>query len=209
MTCLFFDTSSDILKVTLVKDNNVIYNEEIQSKNDHSSYLAPCIDEAIKTNNLQFNEVDKIIVGIGPGSFTGTRIAISVAKTYAYSLNIPVYGISSLEEMIYSVENYDYYVPIIEEKNNNLYFSIFDKGKKRVIDDSYGNIDNLYNILSSYEGKIAIISSNNKKYDNYDNYEKNINILELIKNVNINNKEINPHLLKPNYIKKIEVESKL
>lgn len=209
MICLFFDTSSDILKVTLVKDSSVIYDENISSKNDHSSYLDPCINNAIKSNNLEFNDVDKIIVGIGPGSFTGTRIAISVAKTYAYSLNIPVFGISSLEEMIYSIDNYDYYVPVIEEKNDNLYFSIFDKDKKRVIDDLYGTISDLYNILSSYKGKVAVISNSNKKYDSYDSYQKDINVIELIKSINLNNKEVNPHLLKPNYIKKIEVESKL
>lgn len=209
MICLFFDTSSELLKVTLLKDSEVIYDKEMITKNDHSSYLVPSINEAFKTNNIDFKQLDKIIVGIGPGSFTGTRISITVAKTYASSFNIPVISISSLEQMIYDIDGYDYYVPIIEEKNDNMYFSIFDKDKKRIIDDSYSNIEILYSKLSELNGKVAIISNSNKKYDNYDSFDKVINSKEIVKNVEVNNKEINPHLLKPNYIKKIEVEAKL
>lgn len=209
MICLFFDTSSELLKVTLLKDNEVIYDKEMITKNDHSSYLVPSINEAFKTNNIDFKELDKIVVGIGPGSFTGTRISITVAKTYASSFNIPVISISSLEQMIYDIDGYDYYVPIIEEKNDNMYFSIFDKDKKRIIDDSYSNIEILYSKLSELKGKVAIISNSNKKYDNYDSFDKVINSKEIVKNIEVNNKEVNPHLLKPNYIKKIEVEAKL
>ena len=124
MICLFFDTSSDLLKVSLIKDNKIIFDKELHTKNDHSSYLVPTIDEAFKNNNIDFKELDEIIVGNGPGSFTGTRISIAVAKTYAFSFNIPVYMISSLEELIYDNDGYDFYVPIIEEKKENLYFSI-------------------------------------------------------------------------------------
>ena len=88
MICLFFDTSSDLLKVSLIKDNKIIFDKELHTKNDHSSYLVPTIDEAFKSNNIDFKELDEIIVGNGPGSFTGTRISIAVAKTYAFSFNL-------------------------------------------------------------------------------------------------------------------------
>lgn len=209
MICLFFDTSSEKLNVSLIKDDTILYEKQIETKNDHSSYLLPFIDEAFKTNNINFKEVDRIIVGIGPGSFTGTRIAITAAKTYGYTLNIPLFGISSLEIMIYDSDGYDYYVPIIEDKNDKLYFSIFDKNKKRIINDSYTTKDELYETLSKYNGNILIISHKGIKYDNYDTKNETINAININKNILINNKEINPHILKPNYIKKIEVESKL
>lgn len=209
MICLFFDTASEKLKVSLLKDNNLIYDKEIITKNDHSSYLLPYIDEAFKTNNIDFKELDRIIVGVGPGSFTGTRIGVTVAKIYGYSFNIPTYGISSLEMMIYDYDNYDYYVPVIEDKNDKLYFGIYDKNKKRLIEDSYTNIDELYNILNSYKGNILIISHKGIDYDKYDSKKEIINSKEICKNILNNNQEINPHLLKPNYIKKIEAESKL
>lgn len=209
MICLFFDTSSDLLKVSLIKDNKIIFDKELHTKNDHSSYLVPTIDEAFKSNNIDFKELDEIIVGNGPGSFTGTRISIAVAKTYAFSFNIPVYMISSLEELIYDNDGYDFYVPIIEEKKDNLYFSIFDKDKKRVMDDTYSSIEYMYKKLEELDGKILLISLSNKEYEKYDTVKASINALNIMKNIDVNNEKVNPHLLKPNYIKKIEAEAKL
>lgn len=209
MICLFFDTSSDLLKVSLIKDNNIIFDKELHTKNDHSSYLVPTIDEAFKSNNIDFKELDEIIVGNGPGSFTGTRISIAVAKTYAFSFNIPVYMISSLEELIYDNDGYDFYVPIIEEKKENLYFSIFDKDRKRVMDDTYSSTEYMYKKLEELDGKILLISLSDKEYEKYDTVKASINALNIIKNIDVNNAKVNPHLLKPNYIKKIEAEAKL
>lgn len=209
MICLFFDTSSDLLKVSLIKDNKIIFDKELHTKNDHSSYLVPTIDEAFKNNNIDFKELDEIIVGNGPGSFTGTRISIAVAKTYAFSFNIPVYMISSLEELIYDNDGYDFYVPIIEEKKENLYFSIFDKNKKRVMDDTYSSTEYMYKKLEELDGKILLISLSNKEYEKYDTVKASINALNIMKNIDVNNEKVNPHLLKPNYIKKIEAEAKL
>jgi len=209
MICLFFDTSSDLLKVSLIKDNKIIFDKELHTKNDHSSYLVPTIDEAFKSNNIDFKELDEIIVGNGPGSFTGTRISIAVAKTYAFSFNIPVYMISSLEELIYDNDGYDFYVPIIEEIKENLYFSIFDKNKKRVMDDTYSSTEYMYKKLEELDGKILLISLSNKEYEKYDTVKASINALNIMKNIDVNNEKVNPHLLKPNYIKKIEAEAKL
>lgn len=209
MICLFFDTSSDLLKVSLIKDNKIIFDKELHTKNDHSSYLVPTIDEAFKSNNIDFKELDEIIVGNGPGSFTGTRISIAVAKTYAFSFNIPVYMISSLEELIYDNDGYDFYVPIIEEKKDNLYFSIFDKDRKRVMDDTYSSTEYMYKKLEELDGKILLISLSNKEYEKYDTVKASINALNIMKNIDVNNEKVNPHLLKPNYIKKIEAEAKL
>ena len=209
MICLFFDTSSDLLKVSLIKDDKIIFDKQLHTKNDHSSYLIPTIDEAFKSNNIDFKELDEIIVGNGPGSFTGTRISIAVAKTYAFSFNIPVYMISSLEELIYDNDGYDFYVPIIEEKKDNLYFSIFDKDKKRVMDDTYSSTEYMYKKLEELDGKILLISLSNKEYEKYDTVKASINALNIMKNIDVNNEKVNPHLLKPNYIKKIEAEAKL
>lgn len=209
MICLFFDTSSDLLKVSLIKDNKIIFDKELHTKNDHSSYLVPTIDEAFKINNIDFKELDEIIVGNGPGSFTGTRISIAVAKTYAFSFNIPVYMISSLEELIYDNDGYDFYVPIIEEKKENLYFSIFDKNKKRVMDDTYSSTEYMYKKLEELDGKLLLISLSDKEYEKYDTVKASINALNIMKNIDVNNEKVNPHLLKPNYIKKIEAEAKL
>lgn len=206
MICLFLDTSSDNLIVTLLKDGSIIYEKNIKSLRDHSTHLVSTIDEAFKSNNLEAKELDKIFVGIGPGSFTGTRIAITFAKTLAYSFNIDLVPVSSIQEFIYDVDGYDYYVPVLEEKKDMLYFSIFDKDKNRLIEDTYANKEEFLNYLKKCNGKVVIISDST--YDEYDAVPKHINVYEMIKHIK-DDKTVNPHNLKPNYIKRIEVESKL
>ena len=117
--------------------------------------------------------------------------------------------ISSLEELIYDNDGYDFYVPIIEEKKENLYFSIFDKDKKRVMDDTYSSTEYMYKKLEELDGKILLISLSDKEYEKYDTVKASINALNIMKNIDVNNEKVNPHLLKPNYIKKIEAEAKL
>lgn len=207
MICLFLDTSSENLFVYLLKDDNIIYSKEMKSLRDHSTYLAPSIKESLDINNLKVKDINKIFVGTGPGSFTGTRIAITFAKTIAYSYNIDLIPVSSLQEFIYSYDGYDYYVPVIEERKDKIYFSIFDKDKKRIIEDSYGTKEELYNYLEKYNGDILIISDKSD-YEKFTVMEKKLNVLNLINSLK-NIDGINPHMLKPNYVKKIEVESKL
>lgn len=206
MISLFFDTSSPRLIVYLIKDGNILYEKNILTKYDHSSYLVPSISEAFKNNNIDINELDNIFVGIGPGSFTGTRISVTDAKVLAMCLNVNLIPISSLQEFIYAVDNYDYYVPIIEEKNDNIYYAIFDKDKNRIMDDSYSNVDTLYKILDNYDGKIALITD--RKDYKYETVGKKIDIIKMVDCLK-NEKGINPHLLKPSYIKKISVEEKI
>lgn len=206
MISLFFDTSSPRLIVYLIKDGNILYEKNILTKYDHSSYLVPSISEAFKNNNIDINELDNIFVGIGPGSFTGTRISVTDAKVLAMCLNVNLIPISSLREFIYAVDNYDYYVPIIEEKNDNIYYAIFDKDKNRIMDDSYSNVDTLYKILDNYDGKIALITD--RKDYKYETVGKKIDIIKMVDCLK-NEKGINPHLLKPSYIKKISVEEKI
>ncbi len=206
MICLFIDTSSKDLIVYLTKDNNVLFEKNISSINDHSSYLVPTIKEAFDSSKIDIKNLDKIIVSIGPGSFTGTRVGITVAKILAFALKIDVIPISSLEQYIYSLDGYDYYVPIIEDKNDKIYYSIYDKDKKLIVNDTYSTKNNLYDVLEKYVGNIVIISDS--PYYTYETCKKKIDILNLLSHVQ-NRKGVSPHSLKPNYIKKIEVESKL
>ena len=117
MISLFLDTSSKKLVVILVKDKEIIGKKELESINDHSSYLVPFIKELLDLNNIKTNDINKIFVVNGPGSFTGTRIGVTVGKVLAFSNNIPVIPVSSLKQYIFSLENYDYYVSIIKDKN--------------------------------------------------------------------------------------------
>lgn len=197
MISLFLDTSSKKLVVILVKDNNVLSKKELESINDHASHLVPFIDEILKENNMTTKDIDKIFVVNGPGSFTGTRIGVTVGKTLAFSNNINVIPVSSLKQYIFSKEGYDYYVSIINDKNNRLYYGIYDKDYNDIIIDKYSTKDIFDKDISKLEGNILTIDENNQDLD----------ILKLIDYYK--DKDINAHELKPNYLKKIDAESML
>ncbi len=197
MISLFLDTSSKKLVVILVKDNEILSKKELESINDHASHLVPFIDEILKENNMTTKDIDKIFVVNGPGSFTGTRIGVTVGKTLAYSNNINVIPVSSLKQYIFSKEGYDYYVSIINDKNNRLYYGIYDKDYNDIIIDKYSTKEVYDKDISKLSGNTIIIDDNNQDLD----------ILKLIDYYK--DKDINAHELKPNYLKKIDAESML
>ena len=158
MISLFLDTSSKTLSVYIVKDNDIIYEKNITTNNDHSKYLVPSIDEGLRINNLKPNDVNKCYVVTGPGSFTGTRIAVTVGKTFCYSNNINVIPVSSLKQYIFSLDNYDYYVSVIKDKGNRLYYGIYDKDYNDIVTDKYNYLEVFEEDISKLKGKIAIIS---------------------------------------------------
>ena len=205
MISLFFDTSSKNLIVYLVKDNNILYEKELETTNDHSKYLVPFIDEALKTNNIEPKDINKVYVVNGPGSFTGTRIGVTVGKTFCYSNNINVIPVSSLKQYIFSESNKDYYVSIIKDKGNRVYYGIYDKDYDDIVTDKYNYIDVFKEDISKLNGNIVYISN-----EDIEGIKVNKPKLDIIKLIDYyKNDEINPHFLKPNYLKKIEVEEKL
>ena len=202
MISLFLDTSSKTLSVYIVKDNEIIYEKNITTNNDHSKYLVPSIDEGLRINNLKPSDVNKCYVVTGPGSFTGTRIAVTVGKTFAYSNNINVIPVSSLKQYIFSLDNYDYYVSIIKDKGNRLYYGIYDKDYNDIVTDKYNYLEVFEEDISKLKGKIAIISEEGEN-----TIKPKLDVIKLMEYYK--DSEINPHYLKPNYLKKIEVEEKL
>ena len=97
MTILAIDTSNLTLGVALVKDGKVIAEHISHLKKNHSVRAMPAIDELLKECGLEPNDLTQIAVAKGPGSYTGVRIGVTIAKTLAWSLNIPVKTVSSLE----------------------------------------------------------------------------------------------------------------
>ena len=202
MISLFLDTSSKTLVVYIVKDNEIIYEKNVTTNNDHSKYLVPSIDEGLKLNNLKPSDINKCYVVTGPGSFTGTRIAVTVGKTFAYSNNINVIPVSSLKQYIFSLEGYDYYISVIRDKGNRLYYGIYDKDYNDIVTDKYNYLEVFEEDISKLKGKIAIISEEGEN-----TIKPKLDIIKLMEYYK--DSEINPHYLKPNYLKKIEVEEKL
>lgn len=98
MVILAMDTSTDQLSLALGRDQgDLLASWTSVVPKMHATLLHPLLDEMLATVNLELKDLGAIILGIGPGSYTGVRIAVTAAKTFAYTLAIPVLTVSSLE----------------------------------------------------------------------------------------------------------------
>ena len=83
MRSLFIDTSSFFMSIAIIENNKVIYSKNQEYKTGMAENIVPEIDEAFNNVNFKVNEIDKIFVVSGPGSFTGIRIGVTAANTIA------------------------------------------------------------------------------------------------------------------------------
>ena len=94
---LCIETSSEICSVALAHGDHCAALQECDTNNSHAKNMIPFVEEVLKQANIGKNQLNAIAVGVGPGSYTGLRIGVSTAKGLAYSLDIPVIAISTLE----------------------------------------------------------------------------------------------------------------
>lgn len=133
---LCIETSTEICSVAIVENGIVTDIREDQRGMNHSRLLTVFIDELMKSNKLKATDIDAVAVSEGPGSYTGLRIGVSVAKGFCYATSIPLIAISPLEAMAHQVINNqqlfsiqlqssDLLVPMIDAKRMEVYRTIF------------------------------------------------------------------------------------
>lgn len=96
---LHIETATDVCSVALTQGTEVLGVKESADGNSHSKNLLPFIDSVLKETNHVQQDLQGVVVSIGPGSYTGLRIGVSTAKGMAYSLGIPVITVSTLESI--------------------------------------------------------------------------------------------------------------
>lgn len=96
MPFLILDTSSEASLLGLVEGNEILDEMVYPHANQLSATLIPSIEELLKRNDLRLSHIDQVIVGMGPGSYTGTRVGVAVAKSLSFGLNVPFRGFCSL-----------------------------------------------------------------------------------------------------------------
>lgn len=181
---LFIDTHDKKVLIILFKDGKIIIKEDLETKNKHSEVAMPTIDKVLKDSNVDIRDVSNIIVVNGPGSFTGERIAVTIAKTFAYSLKIPVRVIDALTILALNVDS-ELKVVALEDRNG-AFVGTFDK-ECNVLDSLQ------YMSKSNY---LEFKENNDVITDVEIDYEK---VYEYV----MKQMELNPHEVKPLYIKGI------
>ena len=203
MMSLFIDTSNFKLIVGVIneKENKVCsyYNDVLKS--DLSEKALVVIKECIDKAKIRPIDIDKIYVVNGPGSFTGVRIGVTIAKTYGWSLNKKVIPVSSLEVLSSTDTDKKYVASLIDARRGYVYAGIYNNELKAYRKDKYIELEELKRIIP----KDSIIVSD----DDIDGVEKpNINILKVV-NKHKDDDGVNPHELVPSYLKITEAEANL
>ena len=137
---LFIDTHASLITIAL-KNKKDLFVKTQESEYSHSVFTMPMIESIFKENNLDVHDLKKIIVVNGPGSFTGIRIGLSIAKTMAYALKIDINTISSLTAYLVSNDTKEKRKAVIED-NKGYYISVFDENNKNIVPEYYAEEDN-------------------------------------------------------------------
>ena len=205
MKVFYIDTSSSYLYSGIVSDNKILSTVKINFEKDLSKYTLAEVEKLFKDSSLTPNDIDKIIVVSGPGSFTGIRISMTLAKIFAWSLKKEITTITSLDAMSSSVDTNKLKVPIIDARRGYVYAGIYENDDI-ILENCYIKLDNLKEKLNELKKEYVFITNNNLSLENTLNY--NPDILKIV-NKYKNKESINPHLVEPSYFKLTEAEENL
>ncbi|WP_315284568.1 tRNA (adenosine(37)-N6)-threonylcarbamoyltransferase complex dimerization subunit type 1 TsaB [Fusobacterium hwasookii] len=214
MLILGIDTSTKICTCSVFdSENGVIAETSLSVKKNHSNIVMPIIDNLFKISDLNINDIDKIAVAIGPGSFTGVRIALGIAKGLAMALNKPLIAVNELDIL-----------EAIADGNENETIPLIDARKERVYYKYQGNYidDYLINLISNFDKnkKYVFVGDGATNYTNIlkDNLGENAIVLPMYNafprasvlcKLALNKEEANIYTLEPEYISKSRAEKNI
>lgn len=128
-TILALDTATEACSVALLHNEKVFTLDEI-SPRSHTQRILPMVDELLTQANIQIKDVNYLVFGRGPGSFTGVRVGVSVAQGLAMGANLPVIAISNLKAMAeeaYQKLGAENVIALIDARMNEVYFAQFSR----------------------------------------------------------------------------------
>lgn len=180
MTLLYINTCNKEVIIKLFKNHKCIKEELISNQKQNSQFIMPSIKKV-----LDGKLPECIGVVVGPGSFTGIRLGVTIAKTFGYVKNIPVKTITTLKEVALSTKKEEKYVSVKE--NNGYFIAKYNNKNEKIEEYKYINNEDYIDFKS--------------KHNIYSNM--NLNYKEIAKYL-LKKESENPHTIKPVYVKTIE-----
>ncbi len=140
MSCiLHIETSTNVCSVAVSEDGKVIFDKADRTGNNHAEALGSFVDEAMSFADSHAIPLDAVAVSSGPGSYTGLRIGVSMAKGVCYALNLPLLSVPTLELMCVPVllrneeiEDEALLCPMIDARRMEVYAALYDRALKPV-----------------------------------------------------------------------------
>ena len=133
MKVLAIDTSNFTLGIALIDGNQVMGEYITNLKKNHSVRVMPAIETLLKDCDTLPKELDKIVVAKGPGSYTGVRIGVTIAKTLAWTLKIPLSGVSSLEALAANGRYFNGSIsPLFDARRGQVYTGLYEYNNEQL-----------------------------------------------------------------------------
>ncbi|MBE1557021.1 tRNA (adenosine(37)-N6)-threonylcarbamoyltransferase complex dimerization subunit type 1 TsaB [Sporosarcina limicola] len=161
MIWLGIDTANTPLSVAIVKDGVLLVEENSGMAINHSLRAMPAIEELLTKAELKPSDIDAIAVSEGPGSYTGVRIGVTIAKTLAWTLDKPLVGISSLRALAMDALFFDGLIcPIVDARRGNVYAGVYryDNGKLiSIYEDGHYSLEDIMKFLEQDDNQVLFV----------------------------------------------------
>ena len=154
---LFIETSTDVCSVAVSHDGAIIFNKEDHTGPHHNERLGSFVDEALSYTDNHALPLDYVAVSCGPGSYTGLRIGVSMAKGICYGRNLKLIAVPTLELLCVPVllrelvtDDAALLCPMLDARRMEVYAQVFDRAlqKKRPIHSDVVDADTYTEFLS-------------------------------------------------------------
>jgi len=197
MIYLLLDSSNILLSVAIKKDKKIIDKISYSCFQRQSEYMVGEIEKIFKRNKLDIKKINGVMVSIGPGSYTGIRIALTIAKVICFALSIPIYPVSTLE--INKKLNSNSIV-LFNARSNRSYIAAFSK-TKRLLKDQVMNNEAVVRYINKHKdysliGDLSYLSMKGETVDTLENMNAIFNNIKPIKDIN----KVKPVYLKETYL---------
>lgn len=121
---LAIDTSTSRTCVAIIEGEQVLYSGSLDGATAHGPSLPQLVQEALK-----ISEVDEVVVGMGPGPFTGLRVGIAFAQSFALARQIPVRGVCSLDAIAAQIKETDFIITV-DARRKEVYWARYTDGRR-------------------------------------------------------------------------------
>lgn len=190
---LILDTSNRLLCVGLANDEKVLTKIQYEAWQRQSEYCLKEVENVLKLNNIKASDISRIIVTIGPGSYTGIRIALTIAKTLSMVNNIDICAMSSLLAI---AGNKGKRIALMDARSNRAYIGVYVDGQP-LVDNKVMCLDDIKQYAYTNQdfkvvGDAMLIDQENSQIDLIENM---FEIAKTHPNVE------NSYTLVPNYLK--------
>lgn len=150
MHILALDGSGLVAGVSVLNEEKILAEYCVNDKKTHSQTLLPMLDEVMKMLGMEVSDIDYIAVTGGPGSFTGLRICVSMAKGLGLALGKPLVAVPTLEALAYNYEGTDKIIcPLMDARRNQVYTGIYTFANKKAEDSE--ELQSTFAVLSPQE----------------------------------------------------------